>query len=190
MSTSFLKQIPIKTAIAILFMGTLFIIGNIAGAQSQGGTLTLVTYSIDGGGGSSAGGVYVLRGTIGQPDGELLTGGEFTLQGGISKLPPSTVVIPPSGANGAPVSGYYVVRNIPLAWTRVSWSVGYEIQVSKNKAFNTFVYRDITLTADTLSVVTPPLVDNGIYYWRVCAQRTLGVCGQFSSIQSFIVNAP
>jgi hypothetical protein len=40
-------------------------------------------YTIDGGGGTSTGGVYSVTGTIGQPDaGALMSGGDYTLQGG------------------------------------------------------------------------------------------------------------
>jgi len=40
-------------------------------------------YTIDGGGGTSTGGVYSVTGTIGQPDaGALMVGGNYTLQGG------------------------------------------------------------------------------------------------------------
>ena len=38
--------------------------------------------TIDGGGGLSTGGVYTVSGTIGQPDAGLMSGGNFTLQGG------------------------------------------------------------------------------------------------------------
>jgi len=40
-------------------------------------------YTIDGGGGFSAGGDFELEGTIGQPDAGALTGGDFALTGGI-----------------------------------------------------------------------------------------------------------
>ena len=39
-------------------------------------------FTIDGGGGTSTGGVYSLSGTIGQPDAGRMSGGNFTLQGG------------------------------------------------------------------------------------------------------------
>jgi hypothetical protein len=40
-------------------------------------------YTIDGGGGTSTGGVYSVTGTIGQPDaGAVMSGGNYTLQGG------------------------------------------------------------------------------------------------------------
>ena len=38
--------------------------------------------TIDGGGGSSTGGVYSVTGTIGQPDAGKMSGGSFTLEGG------------------------------------------------------------------------------------------------------------
>jgi len=38
--------------------------------------------TIDGGGGTSTGGVYSVTGTIGQPDAGAMSGGPFTLQGG------------------------------------------------------------------------------------------------------------
>jgi hypothetical protein len=40
-------------------------------------------FTIDGGGGTSTGGVYSVSGTIGQPDaGAVMTGGNYSLQGG------------------------------------------------------------------------------------------------------------
>ncbi len=39
-------------------------------------------YTIDGGGGTSTGGVYSVTGTIGQPDAGTMSGGNYTLQGG------------------------------------------------------------------------------------------------------------
>jgi len=39
-------------------------------------------YTIDGGGGTSSGGAYVLTGTIGQPDADWSSGGEYELLGG------------------------------------------------------------------------------------------------------------
>jgi hypothetical protein len=38
--------------------------------------------SIDGGGGTSTGGVYAVSGTIGQPDAGAMSGGTYTLSGG------------------------------------------------------------------------------------------------------------
>jgi hypothetical protein len=64
-------------------------------------------FTIDGGGGTSAGGQYTLSGTIGQPDAGTLTGGSFTLRGGFwsgvvvseTATGTPTLVIQLSGAN-------------------------------------------------------------------------------------------
>lgn len=50
-------------------------------------------YTIDGGGGTSSGGPFVLSGTIGQPDASAtaLVGGNYTLQGGFW---PGVVIVP------------------------------------------------------------------------------------------------
>ncbi len=47
-----------------------------------GGDFDLSWYTIDGGGGTSTGDGFVLRGTIGQPDAGTLSGGDFELRGG------------------------------------------------------------------------------------------------------------
>jgi len=39
-------------------------------------------FTIDGGGGTSTGGVYAVSGTIGQPDAGTMSGGNYTLDGG------------------------------------------------------------------------------------------------------------
>ena len=46
------------------------------------GQYELSWYTIDGGGGTSSGGPYVLRGTIGQPDAAYSAGGSYELLGG------------------------------------------------------------------------------------------------------------
>lgn len=53
------------------------------GSLVTGADFDISWYTIDGGGGTSAGGDFVLSGTIGQPDaGSLMTGGGFELAGG------------------------------------------------------------------------------------------------------------
>ena len=63
-------------------------------------------YTIDGGGGASSGGSYVLSGTIGQPDAGRLTGGPYVLDGGfwggafaVQQVGAPTLHIVRSGAN-------------------------------------------------------------------------------------------
>jgi hypothetical protein len=45
-------------------------------------TYSVDWYSIDGGGGTSTGGVYSVTGTIGQPDAGHMSGGNYSLDGG------------------------------------------------------------------------------------------------------------
>ena len=46
------------------------------------GDLDIKWHTVDGGGGTSSGGDFVLSGTFGQPDAGDLTGGDFMLHGG------------------------------------------------------------------------------------------------------------
>jgi hypothetical protein len=61
-------------------------------------TYSIDWFTIDGGGGTSTGGVYSISGTIGQPDaGGPMTGGNFSLTGGFWPLPGAVQTI------GAPI---------------------------------------------------------------------------------------
>jgi hypothetical protein len=51
-------------------------------AGQGGGPYEISWYTIDGGGGTSAGGPYVLTGTIGQPDAAYSAGGQYEVLGG------------------------------------------------------------------------------------------------------------
>ena len=69
-------------------------------------------YTIDGGGGTSTGGVYSVSGTIGQPDpGPTMTNGQYSVTGGFWALPQAvqtegapTLTIAPFGAGQARIS--------------------------------------------------------------------------------------
>ena len=59
-----------------------------AAVISQAQSYSIDWHTIDGGGGTSTGGVYAVSGTIGQPDaGGPMNGGQFTLTGGYWALP-------------------------------------------------------------------------------------------------------
>jgi hypothetical protein len=53
-----------------------------AAAIAQAQNYSIDWFTIDGGGGTSTGGVYALSGTIGQPDAGTMTGGSYSLNGG------------------------------------------------------------------------------------------------------------
>ena len=63
-----------------LLTGTVMILGLAPSAFAQ--DFAIDWFTIDGGGGFSAGGGFELEGTIGQPDAGILTGGNFELSGG------------------------------------------------------------------------------------------------------------
>ena len=54
----------------------------ITSAVGHGQNFSIDWFTIDGGGGTSTGGVYSLSGTIGQPDAGKLAGGSYDLRGG------------------------------------------------------------------------------------------------------------
>lgn len=75
-----------KTQSTIAAITTVILIAAVASAQ-----YAIDWHTLDGGGGTSAGGTYELSGTIGQPDAEPaaggLTGGDFSLIGGFWTVP-------------------------------------------------------------------------------------------------------
>jgi len=115
---------------------------------AKGQNYSINWYSIDGGGGTSTGGVYTVSGTIGQPDAGLMSGGNYTLQGGfwgiiaaiqtpgapslrVVLTTTNTVVV--SWPN--PSTGFNLQQNLDLgtpAWASVTNTpavVGNELQV-------------------------------------------------------------
>jgi len=75
-------------------------------------TYSIDWFTIDGGGGTSTGGVYTVSGTIGQPDaGGPMTNGQFSVTGGFWALPTAiqvvggpTLTIVPAGPGQATIS--------------------------------------------------------------------------------------
>ncbi|HMP83296.1 MAG TPA: hypothetical protein PKA41_11400 [Verrucomicrobiota bacterium] len=88
-------------------------------------------YTIDGGGGTSTGGVYSVSGTIGQPDAtqQPMTGGNYSLEGGFWALyavqtpGAPTLTIAPAGSAQATISwsptttGWVLQENLNIATT-------------------------------------------------------------------------
>ncbi len=56
--------------------------GLLAAAVASAQNYSVDWFTIDGGGGTSTGGVYTVSGTIGQPDAGTMSGGAYTLSGG------------------------------------------------------------------------------------------------------------
>lgn len=115
--------------------------------------------TVDGGGGSSTGGVYSVSGTIGQPDTGSMIGGNFTLQGGFwtGVAVVQTPGAPPLSIQAtnqtlvltwpAPATGYVLQENPSLTttnWTTVSNApavVGGEKRVTISSPLGNRFYR-------------------------------------------------
>ncbi len=97
--------------------------------------------TIDGGGGTSTGGVYLVSGTIGQPDAGTMSGGNYTLTGGFWGIV-AAVQTP-----GAPLLRvvHTATNTVVVAWP--SPSTGFTLQQNSD------------LTSGTWSdTTTPPIV--------------------------------
>ena len=110
-------------------------------------------YSVDGGGGTSTGGVFTVSGTIGQPDaGGPLTGGNFSLTGGFWSL--FVVQVP-----GAPLLSIKLTATNTAMVYWPSPSTGYNLQVNTNLATANWVAPAESVTDNgTLKyiIVNPP----------------------------------
>ena len=88
---------------------------------AAGADFDLSWHTVDGGGGTSIGGDFVLRGTIGQPDAGDLSGGDFTLRGGFwQPVAVSGCGDCPTDANGDGETGPFDLATLLAAWGLVA----------------------------------------------------------------------
>jgi hypothetical protein len=137
---------------AILVFPVLF--AAFTGVRASGQTYSIDWFTIDGGGGTSTGGVYSVSGTIGQPDAGHMAGGNFTLDGGFWGI------IAAVQSPGAPL--LRVVRTstntVVVAWPAPS--TGFSLQ--ENSDLKTTAWSGITNTVNVIGsenqiIVAPPL---------------------------------
>ncbi len=96
----------------------------------------------------------------------------------------------PDGPNAAAQRHFFTTLTPTLAWNRISWATGYEIQVDDSKTFAApLVDSDNALDSTGLSTVVT-LPGDGLYYWRIRAKKPDGSWGVWSTIESFTVDAP
>ena len=69
-----------QTRTTLLVLAGLLVLSTLTSANESGYTLS--RWTVDGGGGTTRGSGYILRGTIGQPDAGVLESGGYTLSGG------------------------------------------------------------------------------------------------------------
>jgi hypothetical protein len=111
--------------------------------------------TVDGGGGMSTGGGFTVTGTIGQPDaGQMMSGGDYTLQGGFWGIL-AAIQVP-----GAP---YLSVMRTPTNTVCVWWPVSetsWQLQATTSLAPTGSVwasYAYITNGANCVYIESPPL---------------------------------
>lgn len=116
-------------------------------------------FTIDGGGGTSTGGVYSVSGTIGQPDAGRMSGGNFTIDGGFWG------VIAAVQTPGAPLLRVFMTstNTVVVAWPAPS--TGFSLQ--QNSDLNAAVWGSVTNTVNVVGsenqVIVAPPVGNRFY---------------------------
>jgi hypothetical protein len=131
----------------------------ICGAMNLHAQYSIDWYTIDGGGGTSTGGVYSVSGTIGQPDaGTVMIGGNYSLTGGFW----SAVAVQ---TPGAPLLS---IATTPTNTVVISWpspSTGFVLQQNTNLASTnwTAVATPPTDDGSTRSLIVSPPVGNRFY---------------------------
>jgi hypothetical protein len=123
------------------------------------GQYTINWSSIDGGGGTSTGGVYSVSGTIGQPDAGTLSGGNYTLAGGFWGI---IAAVPTPGAPALAITRT-ATNSVIISWP--SPSTGWTLQ--QNGDLNTTNWAEEPTTpsddGNTKSVTVAPPVGNRFY---------------------------
>ncbi|HEX2906122.1 MAG TPA: hypothetical protein VHO69_04635, partial [Phototrophicaceae bacterium] len=95
-----------------------------------------------------------------------------------------------SAASAAPGLNLSNNRAFELSWGHLSWAIAYEVQLDRSSAFTTYTDYPIgVLPREQFSVTTPEL-ENGVYYWRVRAQKPDGNWSGWSAVGTFTINAP
>ena len=116
-------------------------------------------FTIDGGGGSSSGGVYALSGTIGQPDAGTLSGGTYTLEGGFWGI------VTAVQTSGTPLLRVDLTstNTVLIAWPAPS--IGFSLQ--ENSDLNTAAWTGVTNVPTVVDrenqVIISPLESSRFY---------------------------
>jgi hypothetical protein len=102
-------------------------------------------------------------------------------------LPPEPTPIPTvSLPDAAAERNYFPTPSPILTWTTVTWAIRYRVEVETSATFNLPYTFEGEVDANVRSMLTDPL-DDGVYYWRVGAQKPDGSWG-WSPVQSFTID--
>jgi hypothetical protein len=139
-------------------IGTALVLALMAlAARAQ--TYTVDWSTLDGGGGTSTGGVYSVSGTIGQPDAGHLSGGNYTLDGGFWGII-AAVQMP-----GAPLLAVSLTTSHTVLVTWPYPSTGFALE--QNAAMGTTNWSSVTnvpvQVGDAWQVIARPPAGNRFY---------------------------
>ena len=138
----------------------LFTTGLVFATRALAQSYSIDWFTIDGGGGTSTGGVYQVAGTIGQPDaGGPMAGGSFSLTGGFWSL--YTVQTP-----GAPLLSIAKTTTNTVAVFWPSPSTGYVLQQNTHSVASVNWSNVVTAPIDdsvTKTVIINPPTGNRYY---------------------------
>jgi hypothetical protein len=130
------------------------------GANSFGQAYSIDWFTIDGGGGTSTGGVYSVSGTIGQPDAGHMSGGNFTIDGGFWGI------IAAVQTPGAPLLTILRTTTNTVAVSWPSPSTGFSLQANTNGIGSVNWSNVVTTPSDdgtTKTVIVNPPAGNRFY---------------------------
>jgi subtilisin family serine protease len=74
-----------------------------------------------------------------------------------------------------------------LTWNRVTSATEYLVEVATTSSFGTSIVFTATLNADTLEVEVSPALEDGPYYWHVCARKSGSALCTWGATQTFYV---
>ncbi len=128
-------------------------------------TYSIDWFTIDGGGGTSTGGVYSVSGTIGQPDAGRMSGGSYSVDGGFWGI--IAVVQTP----GAPLLSIFNTTSNTVAVSWPSPSTGWTLQQNTNTVASVN-WSNVTTTPIDDSVTRTVIVNlpTGNRYYRLFKQ--------------------
>ena len=135
-------------------LGALLFVLALSAPRVEAQSYSINWYTIDGGGGTSTGGVYSVSGTIGQPDASTqpMTGGNYSVTGGFWSL--FAVQTP-----GAPVLRIFLTQTNTAVVAWPAPSTGFLLQQNTNLATTNWVTVTnipIVVGSENHVIVNPP----------------------------------
>ena len=125
----------------------------------QAQTYSIDWFTIDGGGGTSTGGVYSVTGTVGQPDAGHLSGGNITLDGGFWGI---IAAVQSPGAPALTIQ-LTVTNTVMVSWA--SPSTGFNLRQNTDLTTGTWVTpsESVSNNGTIKFIIVNPPVGNRFY---------------------------